>query len=102
LCHNDLNPRNLFFSETIQLIDWEDAGINDRYFDLASASVEFNLDKESESYFLKHYFTEENEINHEKLKAYKIIYKALCPQWLDNLEKQKKGQSLPVPDPHGD
>ncbi|EIF50150.1 choline/ethanolamine kinase family protein [Sulfurovum sp. AR] len=89
LCHNDLNPRNVLFSETIHLIDWEDAAINDRYFDLASVCVEFNLDQENEAYFLRRYFTEENEINVQKLKAYKIIYKALCTQWFENLERQR-------------
>ena len=90
LCHNDLNPRNILFTETIQLIDWEDAAINDRYFDLASVCVEFDLNKEDEVYFLKCYFTRENEIIDEKLKAYKIIYKDLCVQWFEKLEKKKK------------
>jgi thiamine kinase-like enzyme len=90
LCHNDLNPRNILFTETIQLIDWEDAAINDRYFDLASVCVEFNLDKENEAYFLRRYFTEANEINEVKLKAYKIIYKALCTQWFEKLEKRSE------------
>ena len=88
LCHNDLNPRNILFTETIQLIDWEDAAINDRYFDLASVCVEFNLNKEDEVYFLQRYFIREHEINDEKLKAYKIIYQALCTQWFENLEKK--------------
>ena len=88
LCHNDLNPRNIIFTEKIQLIDWEDAAINDRYFDLASVCVEFKLDKENEAYFLRRYFTEEIEINDAKLKAYKIIYKALCMQWFENLERE--------------
>lgn len=89
LCHNDLNPRNVLFSETIQLIDWEDAAVNDRYFDLASVCVEFNLDQENEAYFLRRYFAEEHEINDQKLKAYKIIYKALCTQWFEKLECQR-------------
>ena len=88
LCHNDLNPRNILFSETIQLIDWEDSAVNDRYFDLASVCVEFNLDEEDEVYFLRRYFTHEDEIYVEKLKAYKIIYKALCTQWFENLERE--------------
>jgi thiamine kinase-like enzyme len=90
LCHNDLNPRNILFTETIQLIDWEDAAINDRYFDLASVCVEFDLNKEDEVYFLKCYFTRANEINNEKLKAYKIIYKALCNQWFEKLKRKKE------------
>lgn len=88
LCHNDLNPRNILFTETIQLIDWEDAAVNDRYFDLASVCVEFHLDQENEAYFLRRYFSNENEINDVKLKAYKVIYKALCTQWFDHLENK--------------
>jgi len=89
LCHNDLNPRNVLFTEKIQLIDWEDAAINDRYFDLASVCVEFNLDEEHEAYFLRSYFIEENEIHYEKLNAYKVIYKAICAQWFENLEQRR-------------
>jgi len=89
LCHNDLNPQNILFSETIKLIDWEYAGVNDRYFDLASVCVEFDLNTEDEVYFLGSYFTGENEIIDEKLKAYKVIYKALCTQWFENLEREE-------------
>jgi len=87
LCHNDLNPQNILFSKTIQLIDWEYAGVNDRYFDLASICVEFDLNKEDEVCFLRSYFTVKNEIIDEKLKAYKVIYKALCTQWFEVLAK---------------
>ena len=89
LCHNDLNPQNILFSETIKLIDWEYAGVNDRYFDLASVCVEFDLNIEDEVCFLSSYFTGENEINDEKLKAYKVIYKALCTQWFENLGREE-------------
>lgn len=41
LCHNDLNPQNIFFQEGVKFIDWEYAGVNDRYFDLASVCIEF-------------------------------------------------------------
>lgn len=85
LCHNDLNPQNIFFQGEVKFIDWEYAGVNDRYFDLASVCVEFDLNKEDEEYFLRSYFTMKNEINYEKLKAYKVIYKALCSQWFEAL-----------------
>ncbi|MBT8348560.1 MAG: phosphotransferase family protein, partial [Sulfurovum sp.] len=39
LCHNDLNPKNILFSDEVKFIDWEYAGINDRYFDLACVCV---------------------------------------------------------------
>ena len=81
LCHNDPNPKNLIFSTSgLKLIDWEFAGINDRYFDLAAVSVEFDLDILNEAYFLASYFRQEGW-EKEKLEAYKTVYKALCEQW---------------------
>ncbi len=79
LCHNDLNPQNVFFSDDIKFIDWEYAGVNDRYFDVACVCVEFGLDEKTQKVFLEAYF--EDEYNVEKLEAYKIIYKALCEEW---------------------
>lgn len=83
LCHNDLNPRNIIFSEDLKLIDWEYAALNDRYFDLAAVSVEFKLSAQDEHYFLTHYFDTEEVFSTEKLYAYKIIYSALCKQWFE-------------------
>ena len=83
LCHNDLNPKNILFAKEVKLIDWEFASLNDRYFDLASFCVEFNLDEKDEIYFLEAYFPTQEEIQREKLNAYKIIYIDLCKQWFD-------------------
>lgn len=83
ICHNDLNPKNIFFSDSVKLIDWEYADINDRYFDLASVCVEFNLNEIRKRVFLKHYFKDE-KIIFEKFEAYKAIYIALCKQWFEN------------------
>jgi len=86
LCHNDLNPKNLIFSNnSLKCIDWEFAGMNDLYFDLASVSVEFSLDDEMEEYFLAQYF-EVISWNKSKLEAYKTIYIALCKQWFQTQE----------------
>lgn len=82
LCHNDLNPKNIFFSKDVKFIDWEYAGVNDRYFDLACICVEFKLSVEMEEMFLKFYFEDEYYV--EKLEAYKIIYKTLCDEWFKN------------------
>jgi thiamine kinase-like enzyme len=82
LCHNDLNPQNIFFSNNIKFIDWEYAGVNDRYFDLACVCVEFGLEGEVVEVFLGAYF--KGEYNLEKLEAYKIIYRALCEEWFQN------------------
>ena len=56
LCHNDLNPQNIFFNGDVKLIDWEYAWVNDRYFDVASVCVEFGLDEEMQKVFLDAYF----------------------------------------------
>ncbi len=79
LCHNDFNPQNIFFAEEVKLIDFEYAGINDRYFDLASVCVEFGLDEQGQKVFLETYF--EDEYNVDKLEVYKGIYKAVCDEW---------------------
>ena len=84
LCHNDLNPQNIFFSDDVKFIDWEYAGVNDRYFDLACVCVEFGLDNEMQEVFLEDYF-EGDDFYLEKLEAYKIIYKQLCVEWFENL-----------------
>ena len=81
LCHNDLNPLNCIFSkDRLTLIDWEFAGMNDRYFDLASCSVEFQFSVEDEVFMLRSYFADK-KWDKEKLYAYKVIYKALCTLW---------------------
>jgi len=82
LCHNDLNPQNIFFSNDIKLIDFEYTGVNDRYFDLACICVEFSLDDDMQEVFLNTYF--ESKYSLEKLEAYKVIYRALCEEWFQN------------------
>ncbi len=86
LCHNDLNPKNILFTDEVKFIDWEFANVMDRYFDLASICIEFNLNKTDEKYFLEQYFDAGEEIYKEKLAAYKTIYKVLCAQWFETLD----------------
>jgi len=89
LCHNDLHPQNILFGESVKLIDWEYAGINDKYFDLASVIIEFKLLKREEDIFLNSYFRRKSRLNREKLIEYKIIYKELWRVWFENLTKGK-------------
>jgi len=94
LCHNDLNPKNiLFFNEKLKLIDWEFAGLNDVYFDLACVSVEFKLNKKDEVLMMESYF-EKEKWHEEKLEAYKTIYIALCEQWFEDLVTPPSQTSL--------
>jgi thiamine kinase-like enzyme len=85
VCHNDLNPLKLIWhDETLCLLDFEYAGMNDRYFDLASVCVEFDLNGEMKEVFLEAYFEGEN-VSLKKLESYKMIYKALCEEWFQNM-----------------
>jgi aminoglycoside phosphotransferase len=90
LCHNDLNPYNIIFTENVKLIDWEYAGVNDRYFDLASVCVEFRLSAIMQKTFLDSYF--DGQYSLEKLEAYKVVYRALCVEWFDiNIQLRNRG-----------
>jgi len=82
-CHNDLNPKNIFFTDEVKFIDFEYAGVNDKYFDLACICVEFGLDEKMQDIFLNAYFENEKRED-KKVEAYKTIYIALCKQWFEN------------------
>lgn len=83
LCHNDLNPQNILWSKDVKFIDWEYAGVNDRYFDLASVCVEFGLEDEMREIFLNFYFDGVSFVK-EKLEAYIVVYRVLCEEWFSS------------------
>lgn len=87
VCHNDLHDKNILFSKSIKLIDWEYAGVNDRYFDLASICVEFKLSRKNEEAFLRVYFGRAKRVNSKKLALYKVIYKELWRIWFEKLDR---------------
>jgi thiamine kinase-like enzyme len=56
-CHNDLLAANFLHSaDGIRLVDWEYAGMGDRYFDLGNFAVNNELSPEEELAFLDAYF----------------------------------------------
>jgi thiamine kinase-like enzyme len=56
LCHNDLLAGNFLRSPAgLRIIDWEYAGMGDRYFDLGNFAVDNELDREQEEAFLAAY-----------------------------------------------
>ena len=80
VCHNDPNPQNILWQkDTPILIDFEFAGMSDRYFDLAAVCVEFGLDERMKRDFLDLYF--EGSYSLEKVKAYEVLYRQLCKEW---------------------
>jgi thiamine kinase-like enzyme len=59
LCHNDLLAGNLLVDgDALQIVDWEYAGMGDRYFDLGNLSVNNGLDEAGERALLHAYFDE--------------------------------------------
>ena len=57
--HNDLLPANFLRDSTrMQLIDWEYAGMGDRWFDLGNFAVNNELDDDQEALLLEAYFGE--------------------------------------------
>lgn len=81
LCHNDLNPQNILWGSAPMLIDWEYAGINDYYFDLAAVTVEFRLNDADMQLFLGAYFQDIHILNQNKLHAFMALYRRVCEQW---------------------
>ena len=49
-CHNDLHTANFIADgDRLWLLDWEYAGMNDRYFDLGNFAVNNELDADAEA-----------------------------------------------------
>jgi thiamine kinase-like enzyme len=60
--HNDLLPANfLRDGDRMQLIDWEYAGMGDRWFDLGNFAVNNELDDDQETLLLEAYFGEPSD-----------------------------------------
>jgi thiamine kinase-like enzyme len=58
-CHNDLlNANFLDDGEHLRIVDWEYAGMGDRFFDLANFSINHELDADSSTALLAAYFGE--------------------------------------------
>jgi thiamine kinase-like enzyme len=58
-CHNDLLAANfLNDGERIHIVDWEYAGMGDRYFDLGNFAVNNGLDEDTQAALLEAYFGE--------------------------------------------
>ncbi len=58
-CHNDLLAANFIEGERLWLVDWDYAGMGDRYFDLGNFSVNNELDPAGRAELLLAYFGEE-------------------------------------------
>ncbi|MDX6581077.1 MAG: hypothetical protein QOI10_261 [Solirubrobacterales bacterium] len=55
-CHNDLLAANFIRGEQLWIVDWEYAGMGDRYFDLANFAVNNELGDAAQEQLLADYF----------------------------------------------
>ena len=60
-CHNDLLNANFLDDGAIRIVDWEYAGMGDRFFDLANFSVNHEFGVEDDRRLLAAYFGRERE-----------------------------------------
>ena len=73
-CHNDLLPGNVLFGDDrAWLLDFEYAGMNDRYFDLANLSVNCGLDAGADERLLTLYDGGVTSRNRARLTLMKLM-----------------------------
>ncbi len=81
-CHNDLLPANVLFGEgRVWLLDFEYAGMNDRFFDLANLSVNCGLDTEADERLLEAYFGDVTAPMRARLALMKVMSELREGMW---------------------
>ena len=60
-CHNDLLNANFLDDGAIRIVDWEYAGMGDRFFDLANFSVNHEFEVEDDRRLVAAYFGVERD-----------------------------------------
>ncbi|MCI0635315.1 MAG: choline kinase family protein [Actinobacteria bacterium] len=73
-CHNDLlNANFLDNGERLRIVDWEYAGMGDRFFDLANFSINHALDATASAILLEAYFGEIGEADAHALELMRFM-----------------------------
>jgi thiamine kinase-like enzyme len=73
-CHNDLLNANFIRGpEGIRIVDWEYAGMGDRFFDLANFAVNHELDEEQQRIVLDAYFGEVRDADATHLRLMRFM-----------------------------
>lgn len=73
-CHNDLLNANFIRGPMgIQIVDWEYAGMGDRFFDLANFAVNHELDDDHERLLLDAYFGEVRDSDWAHLRLMRLM-----------------------------
>jgi thiamine kinase-like enzyme len=73
-CHNDLNTANwIVDGDRLWLLDWEYAGMNERFFDLGALVVNNDLDADAEAEVVENYFGARTPRRAARLALMKIV-----------------------------
>jgi len=72
-CHNDLLNANFLDDGEIRIVDWEYAGMGDRFFDLANFSVNHQFGVEDDRRLLAAYFGTEREADLAALRLMRFM-----------------------------
>ena len=73
-CHNDLlNANFIDDGATIRIVDWEYAGMGDRFFDLGNFAVNHQLTEEDEGRLLSAYFGRLVSSQYARLRLMRIM-----------------------------
>jgi thiamine kinase len=81
-CHNDVVAANVIDDGALKLIDWEYAGDNDAYFDLASAVAYHDLDNDQQRTLVNAYAGSSATEFRDRLVAQMRRFDALQYLWL--------------------
>jgi thiamine kinase-like enzyme len=72
-CHNDLLNANFLDDGEIRIVDWEYAGMGDRFFDLANFSVNHELSVEDDRRLLEAYFGQARDADLASLRLMRFM-----------------------------
>ena len=72
-CHNDLLNANFLDDGEIRIVDWEYAGMGDRFFDLANLSVNHDFGIEEDRLLLAAYFGAERPADLAALRLMRLM-----------------------------
>ncbi|HVS07566.1 MAG TPA: phosphotransferase [Candidatus Dormibacteraeota bacterium] len=74
LCHNDLlNANFIDDGVSIRIVDWEYAGMGDRFFDFGNFAVNHQLTEDDEARLLAAYFGRVASAQHARLKLMRLM-----------------------------
>jgi thiamine kinase-like enzyme len=72
-CHNDLLNANFLDDGAVRIVDWEYAGMGDRFFDLANFSVNHEFSVDDDQRLLAAYFGAEREADLASLRLMRFM-----------------------------